>query len=124
MKIPPETYQLISGLPGQELIHPGLNDLERGEYSSPEALLILIARSRLARAGLGFLEMLKPTQENVESLLYQVSRQIRSRPIASTTASRGGWIVLFEAWNNANYGLNLTRLGSGTIIDRRRTTSD
>lgn len=62
---------MISGLPGEELILPGLRDLELNRFFTPEALLILIARSRLAQAGLPFLETLEPGHVAPESLLYQ-----------------------------------------------------
>ncbi len=61
---------MIAGLPGEELILPGLRDLEGGRVSSPEALLVLIARSRLTQAGLGFLETLEGVSASPESLLY------------------------------------------------------
>ncbi len=62
---------MISGLPGEELIAPGLRDLEGGRFDTPEALLVLVARSRLSQAGLPFLGMLEPGSESPESLLYR-----------------------------------------------------
>ena len=72
MKIPPETFERISGLPGEEFIAPGLRDLEHGRFETPEALLIQIARTRLANAGFTFLTELHPSSSrSPESLLYE-----------------------------------------------------
>ena len=73
IKVPPDAFALISGLPGEELIAPGLRDLAEGRTSSPEALLILIARSRLTEAGLPFLEALEMAgaSPGADSRLYR-----------------------------------------------------
>ena len=72
MKIPPEIFERISGLPGEEFIAPGLRDLERDRFETPEALLIQIARTRLTNAGLTFLSQLHPAlPKSPESLLYE-----------------------------------------------------
>lgn len=42
----------LDGLPGSELILPGLNDLHRGEANTVGALLVAIAATRLTEAGL------------------------------------------------------------------------
>jgi hypothetical protein len=42
---------LISGLPGEELVRQGLADLQSGQCTIP-ACLVRIARPRLSRAGL------------------------------------------------------------------------
>ncbi|MEL6604637.1 MAG: hypothetical protein AAFP20_15585 [Cyanobacteria bacterium J06614_10] len=46
--------ELQNELPGAELILPGLRDLARGETRTVSALLIAIASTRLANAGLKF----------------------------------------------------------------------
>lgn len=42
----------LNELPGAELILPGLNDLHSGKMHTVEALLVAIAATRLAEAGL------------------------------------------------------------------------
>lgn len=42
----------LNELPGAELILPGLDDLHRGEANTVGALLVAIAATRLAKAGL------------------------------------------------------------------------
>ncbi len=59
MKVPEDTFDLISGLPGEEFIATGLRDLEKGIYTSVDALLILIAKTRLEKRGLHCLKDLK-----------------------------------------------------------------
>jgi len=76
MRVPPDIDQLISGLPGEEIILSGLRDLESGEFGSQNALLILIARSRLTSAGLTFLDSVDKDEQRCqtvsnESMLYK-----------------------------------------------------
>ncbi len=75
IKIPVETFAMLAGLPGEELIVPGLRDLEAGHLSTPEALLLLMARTRLVRAGFTFLSTVDPFALSPESLLYQALRE-------------------------------------------------
>ena len=67
---PSEATELIRGLPGEELIGPGISDAMAGHWSA-EALLLLIARGRLVRAGFEFLETLSVPEGEIEPLLYQ-----------------------------------------------------
>ncbi|MFT5469082.1 MAG: hypothetical protein ACI8UO_004197 [Verrucomicrobiales bacterium] len=111
MTIPPQVFADISGLPGEELILPGLRTLETGRADSAEALLILIAKGRLIKAGWTFLDGLQLQLGEVEPLLYEalgkrdpdsayrnynswkrrLDRFIRSlESQARTTASSGG----------------------------------
>ena len=73
MKVPESTFKLCADLPGEELIVPGLRDLERGSFGTIEALLILIARTRLIDGGLSCLQELNGNlPENPEEKLYEL----------------------------------------------------
>ncbi|HEU6449057.1 MAG TPA: hypothetical protein VFV23_11525 [Verrucomicrobiae bacterium] len=64
-----KTDDLISGLPGEELISQGLSDLENERHTAP-ACLISIARTRLSNAGLSVPPM--PSAPEPELQLYRL----------------------------------------------------
>ena len=73
MKVPESVFKLCADLPGEELIVPGLRDLESGVSGTVEALLILIARTRLTDGGLLCLRELNGNlPENPEEKLYEL----------------------------------------------------
>ena len=51
-----ETISQLAGLPGEDLILRGLEDLGRGESGSIEALLVLMAMPRMVEGGFPWLE--------------------------------------------------------------------
>jgi len=65
----PEAIKTITGLPGEELVAPGILDLSEARWT-PESLLLLIARGRLICAGFTFLENAAPPSGEIETLLY------------------------------------------------------
>jgi len=65
-----EAIEISVGLPGEELIVPGISDAVAGNWT-PEALLLLVARGRLADAGFDFLERIVPPAQEIEPLLYE-----------------------------------------------------
>ena len=75
MKIPTNIAAVISGMPGEEFILPGLNDLAAGKNTSWEASLILIARTRLTQAGFTFLKTLAIPHPDAERQLYSALQQ-------------------------------------------------
>ncbi|HEV7404808.1 MAG TPA: hypothetical protein VGO11_17835 [Chthoniobacteraceae bacterium] len=60
--------ELLRGLPGEELIRPGLEDLAAGRESE-EALLIEMAQTRLREAGLP-VPVIPPASPEAELRLY------------------------------------------------------
>lgn len=64
----PSLDHLLRGLPGEELIRPGLEDITAGRESA-ESLLIEIAQCRLREAGLPVPAIPQPSQE-AELRLY------------------------------------------------------
>ena len=64
-----EAKDLIAGLPGEELIAPGITDATEGRWT-PEALLLFIAQGRLVRAGFSFLDTIDSPDGEIEPLLY------------------------------------------------------
>src|SRR3954470_20834953 len=66
--ITPSLDELLRGLPGEELIRPGLKDLAAGRETA-ESLLIEIAESRLRDAGLP-VPVIPPAAQEAELRLY------------------------------------------------------
>src|SRR3954465_13026705 len=64
----PALDELLRGLPGEELIRPGLEDLAAGRETA-ESLLIEIAESRLREAGLP-VPVIPPAAQEAELRLY------------------------------------------------------
>jgi hypothetical protein len=64
----PSLDELLRGLPGEELIRPGLDDLAAGRETA-ESLLIEIAQSRLREAGLP-VPLIPPALPEAELRLY------------------------------------------------------
>lgn len=71
---PDEAIEMSAGLPGEELIVPGIADALAGNWS-PEALLLFVASGRLVAAGFSFLESIDPPAREVEPLLYEALGQ-------------------------------------------------
>jgi len=67
---PNEAIEISEGLPGEELIVPGISDVVAGNWT-PEALLLLVAQGRLTSAGFDFLERIVPPAQEIEPLLYE-----------------------------------------------------
>jgi hypothetical protein len=64
----PSLDELLSGLPGEELIRPGLQDLAEGRETA-ESLLIEMAQTRLREAGLP-VPMIPRASQEAELRLY------------------------------------------------------
>tara|TARA_Y100001934_G_scaffold254441_1_gene320327 strand:+ start:3654 stop:3917 length:264 start_codon:yes stop_codon:yes gene_type:complete len=79
--------------------------------TTPEALLVLIARTRLANAGLAALNEVDPPQENVESLLY---RELQQRDLSSAYGTNNGLKRTLDSFVRAL----LARQARGWIIRR------
>jgi hypothetical protein len=62
---------MIRGLPGEDLIRKGIQDLQSNQTQTSEALLMRIASKRLTQAGLAVFQSIKPSDQTAESLLYQ-----------------------------------------------------
>ena len=72
MTLEPETLALLAGLPGEDLVIRGLEDLGRGESASIEALLVLMAKPRMMAGGFPRLEELTgPPTPDLELRLYR-----------------------------------------------------
>ena len=72
MTIGEDYYELIAGLPGEEIIVPGLKSLQNGDYDSPDALLTLMAVPRMTAAGFEMLKNIPLARfENLEGQLYE-----------------------------------------------------
>lgn len=65
-----QAIEIIAGLPGEELVAPGIRDLDEARWT-PESLLLFIARERLVRAGFTFLEGIASPEGEIEDLLYR-----------------------------------------------------
>lgn len=64
---------LITGLPGEELVRHGLADLQSGNLTVP-ACLVAVAQTRLTRAGL-IPQSVTPPSLEPELQLYRLLRQ-------------------------------------------------
>jgi hypothetical protein len=67
-----DTTPLIGGLPGDAMVRAGLADLGSGRPLTAEALLLLIARTRLRSAGLPVPEPAEAVAADPEGALYRV----------------------------------------------------
>jgi hypothetical protein len=66
-----QILSMIRGLPGEDLISKGIEDLQSNQPQTIEALLMRIASKRLTQAGLAVFQSVKPSDQTAESLLYQ-----------------------------------------------------
>ena len=73
------TYVELDGLPGAELLSKGVADLEAGISTSPEALLVAMAPTKLSGLGVGLPELAWQIDEP-ELTLYRLLSQTHLEP--------------------------------------------